>query len=321
MKLLVKRFAAAVLCMAPGFAAAQDYPTRGVTLVNSFAAGGPTDVYLRPIAQKLQEWMGQPFVVENRTGASGGIAAQYVAKQAPDGHTLLIISNTHTINETLQPNRQYNLMRDFAPVTGLFSTDHVVGIHPGVSAQNLAELIELAKKNPGKMTFASSGNGSSYHLAGEMFKAVAGVDMLHVPYKGSGQARTDLLGGRVDVMFDLTSGLASHIRAGKLRGLATTAEKRSILTPEIPTTTEAGLPAYRVEAWTAVLAPAGTPEPVLSKLHQAILKFMETPEGQKIAASQGNSVLGKPPGETAKFLRAEIDKWAGVIKAAKLKVE
>lgn len=317
----MKGLAAFVLCLASTLAVAQDYPTRTVTLVNSFAAGGPTDVYMRPIAQKLQEWLGQPFVVENRTGASGAIAAQYVAKAAPDGHTLLIISNTHTINETLQLNRNYVLLRDFVPVTGLFSTDHVVGIHANVQARTLAELIELAKKNPGKMTFASSGNGSSYHLAGEMFKSVAGVDMLHVPYKGSGQARTDLLGGRVDVMFDLTSGLTPMIKEGRLRGLATTAEKRSILTPDIPTTAEAGLPAYRVEAWTAVLAPANTPEPILNKLQQAIVKFMESPEGQKIAQSQGNSVLGKPPAETARFLRAEIDKWAGVIKAAKLKPE
>ena len=317
----MKRLAAVLISLVALQAGAQDYPTRNVTLVNSFAAGGPTDVYLRPIAARLQEWLGQPFVVENRTGASGAIAAQFVAKSPPDGHTLLIISNTHTINETLQLNRNYVLMRDFAPVTGLFSTDHVVGVHPNVPAKTLAELVAYAKKNPGKLSFASSGNGSSYHLAGEMFKSVAGVDMLHVPYKGSGQARTDLLGGRVDVMFDLTSGLAPHFQAGKLRGLATTAEKRSVLTPDIPTTTEAGLPAYRVEAWTAVLAPAGTPEPVLNKLHQAILKFMESPEGQKIAASQGNTVLGKPPAETAKFMRAEIDKWAGVIKAANLKPE
>lgn len=300
-------------------AQAQDFPSRTITLVNSFAAGGPTDVYLRPLAQRLSEAFGKPVIVEAQVGASGSIAAANVARAAPDGHTLLAISNTHAINETLLSTRGYRLLKDFAPVTTLYTSEHAVFINPSVPAKTLAELVALAKKEPGKLMFASSGYGSTYHLAGELFKAKAGIDMLHVPYRGSSQARTDLLSGQVQVFFDLIAPMLQQVEAGKLRVLATTGAKRSALLPDVPTVIEAGVPDYTAEAWSVLLAPAGTPKDVIERIRVEVIKFMSTPEADMLAKKHGMISKGSTSEELGKFLASEVDRWAGIIKAANIK--
>jgi tripartite-type tricarboxylate transporter receptor subunit TctC len=310
---------AVALVAAASAAQAQGFPTRTITLVNSFAAGGPTDVYLRPLAQKLSEVFGKPVVVEAIVGASGSIAAANVARATPDGHTLLAISNTHAINETLMSTRGYRLLKDFAPVTSLYTSEHAVFVNPGVPAKTLAEFVALAKKDPGKLMFASSGHGSTYHLAGELFKAKAGVDMLHVPYRGSSQARTDLLSGQVQAMFDLVAPMVPQVETGKLRVLATTGAKRSALMPDVPTVIEAGVPGYTAEAWCVLLAPAGTPKDVIERIRTEVLKFMTTPEADMLAKKHGMVSKGSTPEELGKFLADEVERWASIIKAANLK--
>jgi tripartite-type tricarboxylate transporter receptor subunit TctC len=233
--MLARALLAAVLFGAANPALAQSFPSRPITIVNSFAAGGPTDVYLRPLAAKLSAAFGKPVVIEAVVGASGQLAANNVARSAPDGHTLLAISNTHVINETLVPTRTYRLLIDFKPVIALYTSEHAVFVSNKVPAKTLAEFVALAKKEPGKLTFASSGPGSTYHLAGELFKARAGVDLLHVPYRGSAQARTDLIGGQVDAFFDLVAPMEPQVKAGNIKVLATTGAKRSNLMPDVPT--------------------------------------------------------------------------------------
>ncbi len=301
--------------------AAQEYPTRTVTIINAFGAGGPIDAYARPMAQKLSEWMGQSFVVESMPGASGIIAAQYVKRAKPDGHTLLIIANTHTTNETLNPGRNYVLMKDFKPVTQLFASDHGMFVNSKLPVNSVSDLISLAKKEPGKLTFASSGPGSTYHLATELFKIRAGVDMLHVPYKASTQARTDVISGQIDMFFDLTGSLAEQAKVGQVRLLATTGKQRSPIRPDVPTAEEAGLKDFDVEAWGILMAPAGTPDDVIQKLYENISRFMKSPEGQETAKRQGMRQPGGTPAETGAFLDSEIQKWGDVVKAAKISIQ
>jgi tripartite-type tricarboxylate transporter receptor subunit TctC len=303
-----------------GTACADDYPIRNITIINAFAAGGPTDAYLRPMAQRLGEWLGKPVIIENQPGASGILAASTVKRSAPDGHTLLAISNTHAINESLNPNRNYKLMQDFTPVTELFTSEHAILVSLKVPVKTLPELIALAKKEPGKLTYASSGPGSTYHLATEMFKSMAGVDILHVPYKASSQARTDLISGQIDMFFDLTGPMLSQIRAGTVRVLATTGKTRSPTLPDVPTASEAGVPGYNAEAWVALLAPAGTPDAVIEKLRSQIVRFMKTPEAERIATTQGVTQVGSTPKELRAFLDDEIVKWAAVVKSAHLEI-
>src|SRR6266550_8903282 len=254
----------------PFAAQAEEYPARPVKLIVPFAAGGPADIYARFLAQRLEVAFGQPFIVDDRPGAGSVIGTDAAAKSAPDGYALLVMSNTHTVNETLVPNKPYALLRDFVPIAPVNYSDLVLVVHPAVAANNLAELLALAKAKPGKLNYASSGPGTPYHMAGELFKAMAGVDIVHVPYKGSSGARTDILGGQVQMMFDAITTMAPNARAGKVRALGTTGNRRSPVTPETPTLAEAGVPGYEAVIWLGLMAPKGTPPEIVKRLNAEV---------------------------------------------------
>jgi tripartite-type tricarboxylate transporter receptor subunit TctC len=300
---------------------AQGYPARSVKIIVPFGAGGSADVYARIVGAKLSDALGQPFVVENRPGGGAVVGSDAVAKSAPDGYTLLMMSNTHTVNETLIPKKSYDLMKDLAPITGVNSQDLMLAVNPAVPANNLKEFIALAKSKPGKLNYASSGPGTPYHLAGELFKSMAGVDIVHVPHKGSDQARAALLGNQVDMMFDAISTIVAQVRAGKLRALATTGKTRSAVTPDVPTVAEAGVPGYEATIWLGLMAPAGTPRPVIEKLNTEIVKVLNSPDIRKNWSEQGAVPIPMSPEQFDKFLREDIAKWAAVVKATGMKVE
>jgi tripartite-type tricarboxylate transporter receptor subunit TctC len=311
---------AALLCaMLP--AAAQEYPNRPVKIIVPFAAGGPADVYARFIGQRLQELLGQSFVVEDRPGGGSLIGTDAVAKSAPDGYTLLMMSNTHTVNESLIANKPYQLLRDFAPIAPVNYSDLLLVVHPSVPAKTLKELLDLAKAKPGGMNYASSGPGTPYHMAGELFKSMAGVDIVHVPYKGSSGARTDVVGGQVQMMFDAITTMAPQARAGKVRAIATTGKVRSDVTPEIPTLAEAGVPGYEATIWLGLMAPAGTPKPVIEKLNAVITRIVSQPDVRAAWTQQGAVPMTMTPEEFDRYLRDDIAKWANVVRSAKIKVD
>jgi tripartite-type tricarboxylate transporter receptor subunit TctC len=300
---------------------AQTYPARAVRIIVPFAVGGSADVYGRFLAAKLSEALGHPFVIENRPGGGAVVGTDAVAKSAPDGYTVLIMSNTHTVNETLIPKKPYDLLRDLAPVTGINYQDLLLVAAPGVKANNLREFIALAKAEPGKLNYASSGPGTPYHMAGELFKYMAGVDIVHVPHKGSDQARTAVLGGQVDMMFDAISTIVSHVRAGKLKGLATTGKLRSAVTPEIPTAAEAGVPGYEATIWLGLMAPAGTPRPILERLSAEVNKVLNAPDVKENWGRQGAVPMAMAPDEFGKFVREDVTKWAKLVKDTGMKVD
>src|SRR5438477_720099 len=254
-------------------ALAQDYPNRAVKIIVPFAAGGPADVYARFLAQRLQEALGQPFVVDDRPGGGSVVGTDAAAKSAPDGYTLLLMSNTHTVNESLMPNKPFALTRDFVPVAPINYSDLVMVVHPSVPAKTVAEFIALAKAQPGKLNYASSGPGTPYHMAGELFKAMAGVDIVHVPYKGSSGARTDILGGQVQMMFDAITTMAPNVEAGKLKALGTSGRARSTVLPNVPTISEAGVPGYEATIWLGIMAPKSTPRAVVERLNHEIRRI------------------------------------------------
>ncbi len=293
---------------------AQNYPSHPVKLIVPYAVGGPADIYGRYIATKLQEALGQPFVIEDRPGGGSIVGTEVVAKAPADGYTLLVMSNTHTVNETLIPKKPFDLMRDFAPITGINSSDLVMVIHPSVSASNLKEFIGLAKSKPGTLNYASSGPGTPYHMAGELFKAMAGVDIVHVPHKGSDQARTAVLGGQVEMMFDAITTMAGQVHAGNVKALGTTGRQRSTVLPEVPTIAEAGVPGYEATIWLGLMAPAGTPRPVLEKLNAAVTRIINSPDVKQAWAKQGAVPMGMSIEEFDKFLREDLLKWAKVVK-------
>jgi tripartite-type tricarboxylate transporter receptor subunit TctC len=299
----------------------QSYPARSVRIVVPFAVGGSADVYGRFLAAKLSDALGQPFVIENRPGGGAVVGTDAVAKSPADGYTLLIMSNTHTVNETLIPKKPYDLMRDLAPVTGLNSQDLLLVVNAAVPANNLREFIALAKSQPGKLNYASSGPGTPYHMAGELFKHMAGVDIVHVPHKGSDQARTAVLGGQTEMMFDAISTIVAHTKSGKLKALATTGKSRSAVTPEVPTASEAGVPGYEATIWLGLMAPAGTPRPVLDKLNAEVNKVVNAPEVKENWGKQGAVPLGMSPDEFGKFLRDDVQKWAKLVKETGMKVD
>jgi len=299
----------------------QAYPTKPVKIVVPYGVGGPADIYARFLGAKLQEPMGQSFVVEDRPGAGSIVGTDYVAKSAPDGYTLLMMSNTHTVNETLIPKKPFDLMRDFAPITGVNYSDLLLVIHPSVPASSLKEFIALAKSKPGGMNYASSGNGTPYHMAGELFKAMAGVDLLHIPHKGSDQARTAILGGQVQMMFDAVPTMSANARAGKVKALATSGKSRSPVTPDVPTVSEAGVPGYESGIWLGLMAPAKTPRPVLERLNAEINKVIGSAEVKEAWAKQGVFPMGMSIDQFDKFLRAEIVKWAKVVKVSGAKAD
>jgi tripartite-type tricarboxylate transporter receptor subunit TctC len=299
----------------------QAFPSRPVKIIVPYGVGGSADVYARYLGAKLQETVGQSFVVENRPGGGSIVGTDAVAKSEPDGYTLLMMSNTHTVNETLIPKKPFDLMRDFAPITGVSYSDLMMVVHPSVQAGTLKEFIALAKSKPGALNYASSGNGTPYHMAGELFKAMAGVDMVHVPHKGSDQARTAVLGGQVQMMFDAVPTMASQARAGKVKALATSGTKRSNVTPDLPTLAEAGVPGYEAGLWLGLMAPAKTPRPVLEKLNSEVNKLLGSPEVKEAWAKQGTTTMGMSIDQFDKFLRDEIVKWAKVVKVSGAKAD
>ncbi len=306
--------AVAMLVGAPGIGSAQEYPAKPVKIIVPFAAGGPADVYARFLAQRLTESMGQPFVVEDRPGAGSIIGTEAVAKSAPDGYTLLVMSNTHTVNESLVPNKPYALQRDFTPITPINYSDLVLVVHPSVPAATLADLIKLAKAEPGKLNYASSGTGTPYHMAGELFKSMAGVDIVHVPYKGSSDARKDTIGGQVQMMFDAVTTMSEQAKAGKVRALATTGRTRSLVLPDVPTMNEAGVPGYEAVIWLGLIAPKGTPPAIVNRLNAEIAKIQGRPDVRAEWEKQGALPMIMTPDAFARFIADDIVKWERIVK-------
>ncbi len=311
---------AAALAMAVP-AAAQDYPSRNVTIIVPFGAGGPADVYARAVGQHLSESFKRPFVIENRPGAGAIIGTDAVVKAAPDGHTLLMMSNTHTVNETLVPNRPYQLMRDLVPVAPVNSSDLLMVVNPSVPAKDLKEFLALAKAKPGDLNYASSGQGTPYHMAGELFKAMSGTDMVHVPHRASGEARTSVIGGHTQMMIDAISTMAPTVQGGQVRALGVTGKRRSSIMPDVPTIDEAGVPGYEATIWLGIMAPKGTPQPIVDQLNAEINKVLSRPDVKDAWAKQGVEPLVMSPAEFDKYLKADIDKWAKVIKDAGIKAQ
>jgi len=293
---------------------AQDYPTRPIRIIVPFGAGGPADVAARLIGNVLQEKFGQSVVVENRTGAGGVIGTHEAAKSPPDGYTLLMMSNTQTANESLMPQRKYELMRDLLPIAPVNSSDLVIVVHPSVPAKTLQEFIALAKAQPGKLNYASSGQGTPYHMAGELFKTMAGIDLVHVPYRNSGEARSGVIGGQVQMMIDAVTAMAPNVAEKQVRALATTGKSRSGVLPDVPTATEAGVSGYEATIWLGLMAPAGTPKPIIDKLNAAVTAAVKRPDIVKLWTDQGAVAMAMSPDQFDAFLRADIVKWAEVVK-------
>jgi len=304
-----------LLAVAPA-AGAQDWPTRPIRMVVPYPPGGPTDIVARVVGQKLSERLGQTVVVDNRPGAGGNIGADAVAKAAPDGYTMLVATTAHAINMTLFSKPGYNTRTDFAPVSMLTSGPLVLVTAPSTPAGSVAELVAMARANPGKVTFASSGNGQSTHLAAELFDSMAGVRMTHVPYKGSAPALTDVMAGQATVMFDTMLSAMPFVRDGKLRALAITGATRSPAAPDVPTMAQAGLPGYEATAWNALLVPAGTPAAVQSRLSEALKAVLNQDDVRARFASQGFVATWTSPADTGQFIAREIDKWGKVVKAS-----
>jgi len=300
---------------------AQDYPSRPVKMIVPLGAGGPADLVGRYLGQALGERFKQSFFIENRPGAAGIIGTAEAAKAAPDGYTLLVVASPHINLEILAPNRPYQLLRDFVPVAAAFSTDAVMVVHPSVPAKDLKEFIALAKSKPGALTYASSGPGSNKHLGGELFKLLSGTDILHVAYKSSSGARNDIVGGHVNMMFDEVPSVAPNVLAGQVRALGVTGAKRSSALPDVPTISEAGLPGYEHTGWFGIMAPAGTPKPIVDLLSAEIRAIVTKPEVKAFWEKQGAETMPMAPPEFEAFLRAELDNWTKVVKAANIKLE
>lgn len=313
--------ALAALCIFAVPAAAQEYPNRLVRIVVPFGVGGPADLYARVMAQHLSEQLKQPFTVEPRPGAGSVIGTDAVAKSPPDGYTLLMMSNTHTANESLMPSKPFQLMRDFVAVAPVNSSDLLMVIHPSVPATNLREFIALAKSKPGTLNYASSGPGTPYHMAGELFKAMSGTDIVHVPHKTSGEARNSVLGGHVQMMTDAITTMTPYVQAGRVKALGSTGKARSAVVPDVPTVSEAGVAGYDATIWLGIMAPTGTPKAIVDKLNGEINKALSRPDVKEAWAKQGAEPMIMSPAEFDQYLRRDIDKWANVVKISGIKLE
>ncbi len=320
MRLLLRLIAFVLPVMLVLPASAETYPSRTVRLIVPFGAGGPADVYARILAKYLSEETKQSFVVENRPGAGSIIGTDVVAKAAPDGYTLLVMSNTHTTNESLMPNKPFQLMRDFVPVASINYSDLLMVVHPSVPAKTVAEFIALAKKEPGKLNYASSGPGTPYHMAGELFKAMSHTDIVHVPHKASGDMRNSVLSGNVQMMFDAITVMSQLAKAGKVRALATTGLHRNPLTPDLPTVGET-VPGYEATIWIGMMAPKGTPKEVVSFLNTSINKVINLPVVKATWLKQGAVPLVMTPEQFDAYLRKDIEKWAHVVKVSGAKIQ
>ena len=297
---------------------ADDYPSHPVRIIVPFGAGGPTDVYTRAIAEELRKSLNQAFVEENKPGAGTTIGTDFVAKAVPDGYTLLMVSGTQAVNETLYTHKPYELMRDLVPIAPLIDSDLVLVVHPSVPAKNLNELLALARARPGTLNYGSSGPGSNYHMAGELLKHLTGVDIVHVPYKGSTGMRTDILSGQIQILFDSVPTMAPMIRAGKVRALGTSGLTRSPILPDVPTIAEAGVPGFQATLWVGFMAPAGTPQPIVEKLNSEITKVVTRPDIKVAWEKTGATPVSMTQSNFKKFMDAQISKWADVIKANRI---
>ena len=298
---------------------ADDYPSRPVRIIVPFGAGGPTDVFTRAIAEELRKSLHQTFVMENKPGAGTTIGTDYVAKAAPDGYTLLMVSGTQTVNETLYTNKPYHLMHDLVPIAPLIDSDLVLVVHPSVPAKNLQELLALARAKPGTLNFGSSGPGSNYHMAAELLKQLTSINIVHVPYKGSTGMRTDILSGQIQMLFDSVPTMAPLIKAGKVRALGTSGVKRSPILPDVPTLAEAGVPGFQATLWVGLMAPADTPNPILEKLNAEITKIVLRPDIKAAWEKQGAEPVTMTQPQFKAFMDAQIAKWADLIKANDIK--
>jgi len=320
MKALIP-FVLAAACAFTPHASAQPFPSKPIRLVVTYPPGGGADLMARLIAPKMAEALGQPVVVENKPGAGGQIGAGEVARAAPDGYTLMLDAANHAVNPSLYPSLPYDSSKAFQPISLLVQFPNVLVVNPSFAAKDVQELIAMARARPGTIAFASSGNGSAQHLAGELFRQKANVDMTHVPYKGGGPALNDVIGGQVPVFFaNMASGLP-HVKGGRLRALGITGAKRSPALPEAPTIAEAGLAGYEVYEWNAVFAPAGTPAPVVTKLSEAISKAMQSQEVRDRVAALGGEIAALGPAETARFIREQTELWGRVVRAANIRPE
>jgi tripartite-type tricarboxylate transporter receptor subunit TctC len=315
--------AAVALSSAPlAFAQASAYPTKPIRLVVPFPAGGTTDILARAAAQKLTEAFGQAVVVDNRPGAAGNIGSELVAKSAPDGYTLLMGTvGTHAINPSLYAKMPYDHVKDFVPVILVAGVPNVLVVNPSLPVNSVAELIAYGKANPDKLNFASSGSGTSIHLSGELFMAMTGVRMTHVPYKGSAPALQDLAGGQVQLMFDNLPSSLALIKAGKLKALAVTSAARAGALPDVPTVAESGVPGFEASSWFGILAPTGTPAPIVAKIDVEVAKWLASPEAREKLLAQGANAAGGTPDDFAKHIAAETAKWAKVVKESGAKVD
>jgi tripartite-type tricarboxylate transporter receptor subunit TctC len=284
-----------------------------VKIIVPFGAGGPADLYARIVAQHLSDALKGSFVVDDRPGAGAVIGTSEVAKAAPDGYTLLMMSNTHTVNETILPNKPYKLMRDLVPVAPVNYSDLVMVVHPSVAAQSLAEFIALAKARPGSLNYASSGTGTPYHMAGELFKALSGTDIVHIPYRGSGEARNAVIGGHVQMMIDAVTTMAPNVEAGQVRALGVSGQSRSSVLPNVPTIAEAGVAGYEATIWLGLMAPKGTPDAIVQKLNSEIVKVLKRDDIRQDWARQGATPLLMSPAQFADYINQDIEKWAKLI--------
>ena len=323
MTAILKRWALAVLLVTVAVGAwAQSYPTKPIRIVVPFPGGGATDLLARAAAQKLTEAWGQPVVVDNRPGAGGNIGTELVARAAPDGYTLEMGTvGTHAINASLYAKMPYDHVKDFAPVILVAGVPNVLVVNPALPVTSVQELISYAKANPGKLNFASSGSGTSIHLSGELFKVMAGVQMTHIPYKGSAPALADLIGGQVQLMFDNLPPSLPQIKAGKLRALAVTSVTRAPALPDVPTVAESGLPGFEASSWFGILAPAGTPPDIIARLNAEIGKWLASPEAKEKLLALGANAAGGSPEDFAKHIAAETAKWQKVVKESGAKVD
>lgn len=304
---------ALTISIAASAARADDYPSRPVKIIAPFGAGGPTDLYTRDIAEELRKALRQTFYIENRPGAGTTIGTDMVAKADPDGYTLLMVSGTQTVNETLYTNKPYRLLRDLVPIAPLIETDLVLVEHPSVPAKNLAELLTLARAKPGTLNFGSSGPGSNYHMAAELLKNLTGIDIVHVPYKGSTGMRSDILSGQIQLLFDSVPTMAPLIDSGAVRALGTTGTARSPILPHVPTIAEAGVPGFHATLWVGFMAPAHTPQPIVDLLNRTITTILQRPDIKEAWEKQGATPLVMSQQEFQTFMAAEVAKWAKVI--------
>jgi tripartite-type tricarboxylate transporter receptor subunit TctC len=320
--LVVAAAAAAVMAAAAPLAVAQTYPAKPIRLVVGFPAGGPTDIVSRTIAPKISEALGQQVLVDNRGGAGGMIATEQVSKAPADGYTLLMGTiGGIAVAMSLSPNRGYDTLRDFAPITQAVTVTNLLVVHPTVPAKNVKELLAIARSRPGRLNYASSGNGTVTHLAGELFKLMGKVDITHVPFKGGAPALTALISGEVDMSYENSLVVTPHVKAGKVKALAVTGSKRSKLMPELPTISESGLPGYDASGWYGLFVPAATPKPIVARLNQEAVKALRMPDVVRTLSSQGAEPVGNTPEEFGAFVKAEIEKWANLVKTAKMKVD